>query len=248
MFPGMKISAVSYLNTVPFVYGLRHADLPYAQLLLSPPSKCAENFANGTANIALLPSAALPSLHDYKIVTPYCIGAVADVRTVVIVSDSPIDRTRRLFLDSHSLTSAALSQILCNELWHIAPERLPMPDETPLAQPREGDAFLLIGDKVFAHEGRFRYSYDLARAWRELTSLPFVFALWVARKDVPQESIVALETALRLGIGHIAAAIEESSYAGLDYAYDYLINNIDYNLDAPKQEALGLFLKKLTNL
>ena len=56
-----------------------------------------------------------------------------------------------------------------------------------LDTPQEGDAFLLIGDKVFDHEDEFIYSYDLAAEWREATGLPFAFAVWVARKGTPYE-------------------------------------------------------------
>ena len=77
------IAAVSYLNTVPFIYGIASADNLRARLLLSPPSGCARTLAEGKAGIALIPVAAIPSIPDIDIVTPWCIGASGSVRTVV---------------------------------------------------------------------------------------------------------------------------------------------------------------------
>ena len=238
------ISAVSYLNTIPLVYGIEHAGLLRAALSLSPPSDCAGAFDRGEASVALVPSAALLSLDNCRVVTPFCIGADGDVRTVVIMSDTPVGEIRRLFLDTHSLTSVALSGILCRELWHVSPERVGMDDLSQMDNAVGGDAFLLIGDKVFEHEGRFRFTYDLARAWRELTGLPFVFAVWVARKDVPQDFIDALEASLGYGVGHVREAIAASVHSLKPYAYEYLTKNIDYNFNGLKRRSLELFLDK----
>ena len=70
-----SIAAVSYLNTVPFIYGIRHADKLQAELLLAPPSACARNFIDRKADIALIPGGSLPLMDDAEIVTNYCIGA-----------------------------------------------------------------------------------------------------------------------------------------------------------------------------
>ena len=56
------ITAVSHLNTIPFVYGLKHADNLRADLLLAPPAECAKNYIEGKADIALLPAAVVPEL------------------------------------------------------------------------------------------------------------------------------------------------------------------------------------------
>lgn len=107
-----RIAAVSYLNTIPFIYGIEHEGNLRAELLLSPPAVCAKNFAEHKADIALVPAAAVPSLADADIVTEYCIGAAGPVRTVVLLSGGPIETVRRVFLDAHSLTSVQLAGYL----------------------------------------------------------------------------------------------------------------------------------------
>ena len=103
-----KITAVSYLNTIPFVYGLQHADSLRADLLLAPPADCAKNYIEGRADIALLPVAVVPELKNTNIVTDYCIGAVGAVRTVTVMSNEPITTVKRIWLDAHSRTSVQL--------------------------------------------------------------------------------------------------------------------------------------------
>lgn len=119
-----------------------------------------------------MPAAAVPSLADAQVVTEYCIGAAGPVRTVVLLSNEPIEKARRVFLDAHSLTSVQLAGYLLAKHWKVTPEYYTLEDYAQLGHALPGDAFLLIGDKVFDHEGRFAYSYDLAAEWKKATRLP----------------------------------------------------------------------------
>ena len=239
-----KITAVSYLNTIPFVYGLKHADNLRAELTLAPPADCARNYIEGKADIALLPAAVVPMLKDATVITDYCIGAVGAVRTVTVMSNHPITAVKRIWLDAHSRTSVQLCGYLAKHKWHIQPDWLHMGDYSRVEKPEEGDAFLLIGDKVFGYEGRFAYVYDLAIEWREATKLPFAFAVWVARKGVPNDVTDELQRALTFGVEHTWEAIAESPDMGKDNgitAYEYLTRNIDFILDEEKHRALKKF-------
>ena len=240
-----SIAAVSYLNTVPFIYGIRHADKLRAELLLAPPSACARNFIDRKADIALVPAGALPLMDDAEIVTNYCSGAEKSVRTVTVMSNVPIGEATVIHLDSHSMTSALLVRILAAELWHIRPEWRELTDYSAAEHPAEREAFLFIGDKVFGYEGKFRYTYDLADCWRELTGKPFVFAVWVARKGSAPELIDALESSLELGVERIWEAIVESVHSEKDHEYCYLTENIDLLFDYQKRQALELFRDKV---
>ncbi|MBR5877865.1 MAG: menaquinone biosynthesis protein, partial [Alistipes sp.] len=195
-----RIAAVSYLNTIPFIYGIRHEGNFEAELLLTPPSGCYQNYLEGKADIALMPSAMVPSLKSTSIITDYCIGSSGKVRTVVLFSNVPIDQVRRIFLDPHSRTSVQLAGYLAQKHWHIQPEWYELEDYTQVAFAQKNDAFLLIGDKVFDHEGLFNYSYDLSEEWNKSTRLPFAFAVWVARKGTSYEHIDALQRALTFGV------------------------------------------------
>ena len=237
-----SIAAVSYLNTIPFIYGIRHEGNFRADLLLSPPSECTKNYVEGRADLALLPAAAVPSLKSSDVITEYCIGAVGPVRTVVLLSDGPVSEVRRVFLDPHSQTSVQLVGYLAAHRWKIAPEWYSLDDYEQLRHAQEGDAFLLIGDKVFDHEEKFRYKYDLAAEWQAATKLPFAFAVWVARKGTPYEVIESLQHALTFGLEHTYEAILEAGFDKKPYdAYEYLTRNIDYIFDNQKRRALQKF-------
>ena len=236
-----KIIAVSYLNTIPFIYGLRHHANLGAELLLAPPATCYQSFVEGKADIALVPAAMVPSLPDAEIITDYCIGAVDKVRTVVVMSNTPIEKVRRIYLDAHSKTSVQLCGFLAKKLWHIEPEWVAMSDYEQLCHAEEGDAFLLIGDKVFDHEGEFSFVYDLAEEWHKATKMPFTFAVWVARKGLSYDVRDELQAAFTYGVEHIYEAILESDYADKEYAYDYLTRNIDFLFDIQKHNALKKF-------
>ena len=237
-----RIAAVSYLNTIPFIYGIEHAGVDlHADLLLSPPRDCATTLREGRADIALIPVAAVPSVPDIRIAAPFCIGASRSVRTVVLVSQEPLERMETVCLDSHSLTSVRLVRILAARLWHMVPRWEELSDYSKLAAPRPHTGYLLIGDKVFDHEDRFRYRYDLADAWREMTGLPFVFAVWVAKGNVPSAVTDRLAQALEYGTRHIDEAIARYGYGHKNYAHDYLTRNIDFVFDEQKRRAMELY-------
>ena len=157
-----KIAAISYLNTIPFVYGIRHEGSLCADILFAPPSENVRHFIEGKADLALVPAAVVPTLKDAEVITDYCIGAVGPVRTVLVVSNTPIEQVERIWLDGHSRTSVQLCGYLAKHRWKIAPQWLAMEDYSVMESPQQGDAFLIIGDKCFTYEGRYTYTYDLA--------------------------------------------------------------------------------------
>ena len=92
----IKISAVSYLNTVPFVYGLKHSGtgiLDKIDLSLDIPSICAEKLITGKVDIGLIPVAVISQLSHYKIISNYCIGAIGRVKSVILASNVPLRYT-----------------------------------------------------------------------------------------------------------------------------------------------------------
>ena len=108
---------------------------------------------------------------------------------------------------------------------------------------QKGDAVLMIGDKVFEQEHNFSFKYDLGSIWKEWTGLPFVFAVWVAKKDIHSDVEKNLNQAFKLGIEHLPQIIKSESGDNLDLFY-YFSHNIQYVLDDAKRKALALFLQK----
>ncbi|MDR0728934.1 MAG: menaquinone biosynthesis protein [Prevotellaceae bacterium] len=238
----INVAAVSYLNTVPFLHGLKQSAVArYVRLSLAPPAQCAAMIVAGHAHIALTPVAAIPQLKKYTLVADYCLGAVAPVRTVVLLSDTPLDAIRTIYLDTHSRTSVALVRILAERYWHITPTFAPLTMDAFPIQPNEG--CVMIGDKVFSHEQQFLYRYDLADEWIRFTGLPFVFAAWTTVKPIPPTLLRMFNEALAYGVAHIAESVAAEAPAfDATLAIDYLTNNIHYPFDEDKQRGMNLFL------
>ena len=244
---GLKIAMVGYLNTLPFEYGLKQITSKYnLKLLLDVPSKCAQYFKDGEADLALVPIGVLPELHDYEICLDYCIGCDGPVRTVGLFSNSPVSSWHTVYLDEHSRTSRVLSQIILEEEYQLQPtyknQRI-----SQLDQLGDGEAVLMIGDKVFREGNKYDVAIDLGAAWKEATNLPFVFALWVKKKSVLINEMV-LNQALSNGMEKIPALIKAhapSSILSEEEVDAYINKNLKYQLFPPYKAAVELFLKKM---
>ncbi|MFR9635806.1 MAG: menaquinone biosynthesis protein [Rikenellaceae bacterium] len=239
----IKIAAVSYLNSIAFTYGIESSKLIDAELKLAPPVECTALLREREVDMALIPVAAIPSLgEEFEIVTSHCIGASAAVRTVMLMSDERPEDIKRIWLDTHSQSSVKLLAHLAQHHFKISPKWLLLKDMDRVEHPKDGDAFLLIGDKVFDHEGIFEYNFDLAEEWIEHTGLPFVFAAWCAHKDVDREIVADLEDALTWGVEHTFEALRElRPEVEIEEGYRYLTENIDTILDSDKYNTMERF-------
>lgn len=238
----LRISAVSYLNTKPFIYGLYRSDLAgLMDLSLDIPSVCAHKLLHGEVDLALVPVAIIPELPEAHIISDYCIGAVGPVKTVCIFSDIPLAGVKRLYLDFHSRTSVALARILCEKYWHIQPEFLPATEG--FEQHIKGTtAAVIIGDRAIGKEKQFAYTYDLGEAWMNWTGLPFVFAAWISTKPLPTALVSRFNAALQTGIEHIPDLTKIlPAIPGFDLE-EYFRHHISYELDQPKWLGLHRFL------
>ncbi len=242
-----KIVLVNYLNSKPFEYGLKnHNSNSGFDIITTTPARCATLYEDHTSDIALVPVGALHQFSDYKIITDFCIGCDGEVRTVCIFSNEKLENCTRLLLDNHSRTSVLLSKLIIEEYLNLKLSYHPLNVSEYLVN--EGDAVLMIGDKVFEHENKFRYKYDLGNLWKEWTGLPFVFAVWIAREnkinDITEQK---LNEYFQYGIAHLPQIIQKESNDLLDLYY-YFSNNIQYMLDENKRSALKLFLEKSVRL
>ncbi len=111
---------------------------------------------------------------------------------------------RRLALDEGSRTSAALTRVILAERYGVMPRTEPLPMESTFRD-STADAILLIGDRAMhPPEERFVEVIDLGRMWYEWTGLPFVFAMWVARRDSQTEGVEdALSRARDMGVARL---------------------------------------------
>lgn len=238
----IKISAVSYTNTKPFLYGLQHTDIiNKIDLSLDIPADCAQKLIDNKVDIGLIPVAAALNIPDWQIVSDYCIGAVGAVNSVFIFSNCEIKDVKTLQLDPESRSSNNLAQVLLKNYWKLNPQLITNADEYSTS-PDKNTAFVQIGDRTFGKTGNYPFVYDLAAEWQRFTGLPFVFAAWIANKPISAEFIAEFNNSLKYGLDHRAELFSELPTRPDFDVQDYLMHKIDFELTNEKKQALFLFL------
>src|SRR5579862_6495146 len=250
----LRISAISYLNTAPLMWDFDHGDMGHHfEISYTLPSACARSLADGSADIGIIPAAAYAQIPGLQILPDVAIASRRAVRSILLVSQIPVELVRTVALDTSSMTSVALTKILF-EKW-LGGGRTYQPMEPDIEKMlEECDAGLVIGDPALQVD-RSRYqTLDLAEEWIRYTGKPFVFAFWAVREAALREADPALD---------LGAIFRESRNHGLEAASldwiarewaprlglsedairVYLIDNIHYRLDAECLEGLLLFYR-----
>lgn len=246
-----KVSVVNYLNSKPFIYGLKNflQIQDKIQLVEEYPAQCAESLATGEIDLALMPVAKILQLKDPHIVSSYCIGSETKVKSVGLFSDVPIEEVKNVILDYQSRTSVRLFQILAEEYWKIHPRYLN--SEPGFIDNIQGDtAGIVIGDRTIPLFEKYKYVYDLGETWKSYTGLPFVYAAWVSTKALDSDFIELFHEANTSGMLMIDQIVKDyASYNHSSFSIEeYFKKNISYDLSDNKRKALLLFLKKLSQL
>lgn len=264
----LRISIVEYLNTAPLVRGFTHGPLRGKyELSFTVPSQCAEALRSGAVDVAIIPAIEYQRIPDLVILPNLSIASKKSVRSLLLVSKKPIQEVSRIALDRSSRSTQALTRILCEKRWHIAPEFFEAAPDLP-AMLQQADAALLIGDPALRlaiasapHAQRDAsdevatpaslaglsapgniFIYDIVEKWRAMTSLPAVLAVWAARRNaVTPELVQDFQDSLAFGLQHLdAIAAEASAEMNLPAGElrRYLAENIDYHLDEENLQGL----------
>ncbi len=238
----IKVGAVSYLNTKPLLYGIERSDVMQdIELVLDYPSALAKQLQANEIDIALLPVAAIPTILHAQIVGDYGIAADGDVASVSIFSQVPLEQIETLLLDYQSRTSVRLAQLLLEKYWKRDIEYKPA-TEHYIDYINGTTAGVIIGDRALKQQTNFEYIYDLSAAWKEFAGLPFVFAAWVANKELPESFIETFNEANAHGLQHIDDIVKDLDFPYYDLS-TYYRENIHYYLDEDKRKGLQQFLQ-----
>jgi len=242
----IKISAVSYLNTYPFLYGIYSNKnlLDVIELTTDYPSICANKLLNNEVDIGLVPVAIIPQISNSKIITNFCISSNTFVKSVLLLSEKPLTEIKNIYLDYQSKTSITLIKILAKFFWNISPNWI---------EAKEGfennisgeNAAVVIGDRALNLLDKYKFVYDLSYEWYKNTNLPFVFAVWLSNKNISDIFTTNLNYALQHGVNNINNVISFFSDKIKNINFDakkYLTENINFYLDDKKKDAINLFL------
>jgi chorismate dehydratase len=180
------------------------------------------------------------------------------VRSVLLFSRRPPEELEggRVLVSTSSRTSVLLLELLARDRWHVAIESVPAPAEPGDLERLAGvphDAVLVIGDAALHLGARHAYPHvvDLGEAWKAWTGLPFVFAVWAARRDADRSVVRDVHRALlasrKWGLAHLDdladLAVERTGVAR-DVCTEYL-SGLDYGLSYRHLAGLTDFLRRL---
>jgi chorismate dehydratase len=236
----LRISIVEYLNTAPLVWGFTEGPLVGKyDLSFTFPAKCAAALRAGEVDVAIIPAIEYQRMDGLVALPDMAVAAKGEVRSILVVSKTPIDRVKSMALDTSSRSSVALVRLLAAENWRIAPEFIDAKPD-PVTMLARADAALIIGDPALRIAVKMDYLfakkpkpggccqgdeselpvpgypalfvYDVAFEWREMTGKPCVLAIWAGRKDkITPEILADFEASKRFGLAHISDIAEGAS-------------------------------------
>ncbi len=244
----LRIGAVCYLNAKPLIHRLAER-LPEAEVIVEAPSRLARDLAEGALDVAMIPSVEFFRGDGYRIISDACIACDGPVLSVKLFGRVPPSEIKTLALDEGSRTSVALTKILLRERFGVTPATCELPLDAEI-NAVEADATLLIGDRgITRPAGDFNFVWDLGEEWTRWTGLPFVFALWIARKDLPPDdgSLVAgLSAARDDGVNRLEEiATAEAAKIGIsqEEALTYLRDHLKFGFGERQKAGLSRFFE-----
>jgi chorismate dehydratase len=243
----MRVGRIGYINCAP-VYGAIDRGIVRApgELVTGTPAELNDLLVAGELDMSVI-SAIEYARHakDLVLLPDIAISCDGPVRSVALFSRRTVGQLdgRTVLLSASSRTSVALLELLCQDVWKIKPRlaeaRAEAQDLAALAElPHE--AVLVIGDAALAlaARGTYPHRYDLGTEWKQWTGLPFVFAVWAARRAADPAAVQrghqSLLASRAWGLAHLDLLAEDAAGAtgvpleacrayleGLDYAFTY---------------------------
>lgn len=264
----MRLGVVRYLNTTPLIEGLEK--LSGLTLRAAVPAKLFGMLRAGEVDLALASviDAAGPGA-DVVLVSAGMIGCDGPTLTVRLYSATPFERVTRLHADTDSHTSVVLARVVLARRFGVTPEVVDFDARERVAvSPVSGgeewpETLLLIGDKVVADPPpaeRYPHQLDLGEQWRELTGLPFVYAVWMCRaRDLEDaeraEAIRSAAVLLDRQVRHNATRLDwlvnrraaEHRWPA-EEARRYLAELLRYRVGPREREAVAEFLRSAASI
>jgi chorismate dehydratase len=188
----------------------------------------------------------------YRILPDLAIACDGPVESVLLLCRRPVEALggQPVALTRHSLTSVYLVKLLLEKAYGVRPRYLG--DET-----EEWAARLTIGDEALRLARAHPHRLDLGEAWRSLTGLPFVFAVWAVRAEVwaaDPEAVGRLHAALlaakrttREDPGAMLALARERTGLPLEECRRYLTERLSFELGPRHHEGLTTFIRMLVD-
>lgn len=253
----LTVGHITYANCVPFFHYL--PELGFAgRIVPGVPAQLNRLLASGDLDVS--PSSSFEyarNWQEYLLLPGHSISACGPVQSVLLFSDTPLERLdgEEIALTGESATSVNLLRILLREFLHHEKVVCRVPREPVEEILAVGRPALLIGDralKAAAEVKGGRHVYDLGELWHKHTGLPFVFALWILRRDAAQRKRQEVRALLDLlaasrarafaSLEKLAAESPERQWMGEERLVDYW-RCMSYDLSDAHVAGLRLFFR-----
>lgn len=259
----LTVGRISYINCYPVYGAVDRGIVPLnGELVSGVPTALNRMMADGRLDVSVV--SAVEYARDaqrYLLLPDLAISCDGPVRSVMLFSHVPANELdgKTVVVSRSSMTSVALLELLFEHVWQATPTFVPGDAElTDIAGFDDRyDARLVIGDAALVlsaeREGtpRYPFAYDLGEVWKAWTDLPFVFAVWVARRDVKVAEALQVHAGLiesrDWGIQHLDVLAEQAHQTtgvALDVCHAYL-SGLDYRLSYPHLAGLTEFFRRL---
>ncbi len=260
----MRLGRIGYINCYP-IYGAIDRGIvdAGADLVTGTPSELNGLLAAGELDVSVVSAVEYArNIGAYQLLPDLAISCDGPVRSVALFSqcDARDLEGATVLTSASSRTSVRLLELLCSDVWEVNPKfvvaRTEVSDIDALAK-LPHDAVLVIGDAALLLAAReiYSYRYDLGQMWMDWTGLPFVFAVWAARRAGTQGQYAddvrrvhrALIQSREWGLENLdALALEAARNTGmhLDDCRQYL-SGLDYALSGRHLEGLTSFFRRL---
>jgi chorismate dehydratase len=260
----LRIAAIRFLNPAPLMWDFEHPPLNAElaqryEIKWMLPSQCADELADGSADIGLVPIAALATTPALRILPGCTIASKGKVRSLLLVrrAGQSLQKLRNVAADIASRTTIAYSRILFYKWGNADVPFIPMPADLDAMLDR-ADAAILIGDPALMaleeranrieRTGEELVYHDLAEEWKALTGLPFVSAVWGLAGGGPLDEGIGMDfiQSRSHGLQNIDALVAQWSRQlplSEGTIRSYLTSNIHYVLDEECIEGMRGFFR-----
>ena len=220
----MRLGRIPWINAAPVYAAMDRGLVPApATIVSATAAELNDLLAAGELDLSVV--SAVEYARDaaaYHLLPGLAISCDGPVHSVALFSKRPVSELNgaTVLRTASSRTSHLLLALLCRHVWQVTPNfvtaRAEANDLTAL-ESLPHDAVLVIGDAALhlRASGIYPVFADLGAAWKEWTGLPFVFAVWAARRDADRTG--ALQVHQRLlesrawGVQHLDLSADEAS-------------------------------------
>lgn len=251
----MTLGLIPFLNCVPFFARLKESGFA-GDFVPGVPSALNRMLQEGALDVS--PSSSFEyayNWNDYLILNHHSIASQGAVKSVLLFS--PVDLVeldgRNVFLTGESATSINLLRVLLREFCHLDTVTDSVPDVPVEDLIRRNEPGLLIGDRALRMAQDVPTGiriFDLGDLWSRYTGLPFVFALWMIRKEVVSHHQCDLQQlgeqlmASRSQVLNNPQPYAQQAAKETGFSVDTIIaywNTIDYDFGPSHKQGLKLF-------